>query len=147
MKSRQTDSFKKFNLNYSNLFIAILLNFLHPNLSLIYPHWIAFFWHLYTLVDYYFKFSFDLKVILVFAKDDFVHGAWVPLNDCYFNHYSAKLILACTFPNQKEELLGRSVSRRVKHCPPRKITTNMTAHANTDWSTKTQLTMAFFSLL
>ena len=28
----------------------------------------------FTSVDYYFKFSFDLKVILYIAKDDFIPG-------------------------------------------------------------------------
>ena len=30
--------------------------------------------HFSILVDYYFKFSFDLKVILYIAKHEFIHG-------------------------------------------------------------------------
>ena len=31
-------------------------------------------WHFSTLIDYYFKFLFDLTAILYIAKDDFIHG-------------------------------------------------------------------------
>ena len=37
-----------------------------------------------ALINYYFKFSFDLKAILYITKDDLINGRWAALTDASF---------------------------------------------------------------
>ena len=61
------------NSNHTAL-TSMRLLFLHPKPSSIFSQCIASLWRFSSLVDYYFKFSFDMKAVLYIAKYDFIHG-------------------------------------------------------------------------
>ena len=61
-------------------YITVLLKFLHLKSSFLFSQCIASLCHSPTLLDYYFKFSFDLKAILYIGKNYYIHAEWVPLS-------------------------------------------------------------------
>ena len=92
------DSFERFSLNFSNNYVICNpFRFLHLKLSLIFQR-IASLWHFSALdMGLYFKFSFDLKVKLIYTSpklNEFIDGFGCKQKCNLSNLHSLRVLLS-----------------------------------------------------